>query len=113
MIATELELLKAKLDKGFFVQNLYEMVQICENLDQDEFGGVVFYVLRNVFLDIIRAWSECAVSVEESIKVQTKLEEPVRTVIEGLETYCNRESLFDSLGKLVVAKKQALKSDSD
>ena len=72
-----------------------------------------FTYLRSVFLDIIRAWSECAVSVEESVKVQSKLEEPVRMVIEGLETYWSRESLFESLGKLVVAKKQALKSDSD
>lgn len=105
MSVTELQLLEEKLDKGFFVQNLYDMARICENLMEDTFGGPAFYILRRIFLDIARDWNDRAVSVDEAAEVENKLEAPIRQLIAVLETRRSKEALFESLAKLVVAEK--------
>ena len=105
MSVTELQLLKEKLDKGFFVHNFYDMAQTCKSLIEDKFGGPAFYILRSIFLDIARDWNERAVSVDEATEVKNKLEAPIRELIEALETHRSKEALFESMAKLVSAGK--------
>lgn len=106
----ELQLLKEKLDKGFFVQNFYDMAQTCESLVEDKFGGPAFYILRSIFLDIARDWNGRPISVDEATEVKNKLDAPIRELVEVLETRRSKEALFESLAKLVGAEKQMLRT---
>ena len=110
MSKTELQLFKEKLDKGFFVQNLFEMARICESLMKDTFASPTFYILRSIFLDIARDWNDRALSVEEATEVENELKAPIREALEGLETHRSKEALFESLAKLVAARKQVLRT---
>lgn len=108
MTVNELQLLKKKLDRGFFADNLYEMASICENLSRDPSVAPAFYILRSVFLEIARDWNDRPLPVEEAGKVQEKLQMPIKEVIRCIETLQSKEVLFNSLTKVVFAMMQAL-----
>lgn len=108
MSTTELQLLREKLSKGFYEDNLYEMASICKRLTEDHVHAPAFYILRSLFLDIALDWHGRAIPVEEAIRVQQTLEMPLKEVLEALQGACSKESLFDSLAKLVAARMQAL-----
>jgi len=108
MNISELQLLKEKLGKGFYVENLYEMASLCKRLAKDSAYALAFHVLWSIFIDIARDWDGRPLPVDEATKVQQKLEAPIREVIQRLEAFRNKQELFDSLTKLVAAHMQAI-----
>jgi hypothetical protein len=105
MSKTELQLLKEKLDKGFFVRNLFEMAKICENLMKDNSTSPVFYILRSIFLDIAKDWDDRTLPVKKALEIENKLKITIRATLDELDTHKSRQALFESMVKLVAASR--------
>ena len=108
MRINEFSNLKDNLNKGFFVDNLYEMSRLCDRLAKDSPDAPVFYVLRSVFLDFAEDWDDRPLLEDKATQVQQIVETPIRNVIEGLDKKKSKEVLFDLLTKLVDARIRAL-----
>lgn len=108
MRSNELSDLKDYLNKGFFVENLYEMSRLCDRLAKDSPDAPVFYILHSVFLDFAEDWDDRPLPTDEVIQVQQIIETPIRNVIEGVEKKESKEVLFDLLTTLIDARIRAL-----
>ena len=98
---TNLPQLREKLEKGFYLDNLYEMARLCKNLALDTIYLVPFFIMERVFLDIARHWEERALPVEEAKQVEWKMTEPLGDLIEGIERNASSEEVLDLLNTVV------------
>jgi hypothetical protein len=96
-----LQHLQEKLEKGFYLDNLYEMAHLCKMLASDTICPAPFFVMRNIFLDIARNWEERALTVEEAKRVEKKMTKPLGDLIEGIEIDSSSEEVLYLLNTLV------------
>jgi len=98
-----LQKLQEKLEKGFYLDNLYEMAHLCKMLASDTIYPAAFFVMRDIFLDIARRWEERALPVEEAKRVERKMTKPLGDLIQGIETEGSAGGVFDLLNNVVSA----------
>ncbi len=98
-----LQQLREKLEKGFYLDNLYEMARLCENLELDTVSPVPFFVMEQVFLDIARHWEDKPLPVEEAKLVEAKFTKPLEELIEGIRVNASSEEILDLLNRVVSA----------
>lgn len=98
-----LQQLQEKLEKGFYVDNLYEMARLCQALASDTIYRVAFFVMREIFLDIARCWEDRALPVEEARRVERQMIEPLGDLIRGIETQVSDEVVLNLLNTVVSA----------
>jgi len=96
-----LQQLQEKLEKGFYLDNLYEMAHLCKTLASDTIYPAAFFVMWDIFLDIARRWEERALPVEEAKRVERKMTKPFGDLIEGIERNASSEEILDLLNTLV------------
>jgi len=100
--------LQERLEKGFYLDNLYEMAHLCKTLASDTVYLAVFFVMGDIFLDIARRWEERALPVEEAKRVEWEMTKPLRNLIEGIERNASSEEIMDLLNTLVSAYQVSL-----
>lgn len=91
--------LMSALDKGLFLNNLYEMIRICNQLDKN--APLPFYVLESILSDIARSWDGQAVSVEEVKLAETKLIKPMKHVLDLIKEKASDKDLYRALEQVV------------
>ena len=96
-----LQQLREKLEKGFYVDNLYEMARLCKNLALETANPVPFFVIEQIFLGIARHWQDRPVIVEEAKLVEAEMIKPLKDVIGGIEANASSEQMFHFLNKAV------------
>ena len=96
-----LQQLQETLEKGFYLDNLYEMARLCKTLASDTVYPAPFFVMRDIFLDIARCWEERALPVEEAKRVERKMTKPLGDLIAGIERNASSEEILDLLNTLV------------
>jgi hypothetical protein len=98
-----LQQLQEKLEKGFYLDNLYEMARLCKTLASNTIYLVEFFVMRDIFLDIARRWEERALPVKEAKRVELEMTKPLGDLIQGIETEASAEVVLDLLNNVVSA----------
>ena len=68
-----IEGLQEKLDKGLYIDNLYEMASLCRQQALDTTLPLPFWVLQKMFLDIATAWEDRPLPVEEAERLQKRI----------------------------------------
>jgi len=96
-----LQQLREKLEKGFYVDNLYEMARLCKNLALDCQFPAPFFVMRHIFLGIAKYWEDRPVIVEEAKLVEVEITKPLKDLISGIEANASSEQMFHLLNKAV------------
>jgi len=96
-----LQQLRETLEKGFYLDNLYEMAHLCKTLASDTIYLAAFFVMRDIFLGIARRWEERALPVEEAKRVEWEMTKPLGDLIQGIETKVSAEVVLDLLNKVV------------
>lgn len=92
--------LMSNLDKGLFLNNLYEMIRMCDQLNKTI--PLPFYVLESIFSNIARSWDEQAVPVEEVKLAETKLVEPIKHVLDLIKEKASDKDLYRALNQVVL-----------
>ena len=72
----DLEQLQDRLEKGFYIDNLYGMASLCKSLALNSEYSVPFFVVQQLLLDIVRDWEERPLPVEEAESLQNKMVAP-------------------------------------
>ena len=105
---TNLQQLRDTLKKGLYLDNLYQVAHLCNNLAMDTPDPLPFFVIRQVFLEIARNWEERPLPVEEANFVRSKITKPLEDVIDAIEADISKDELFDLLNRFLSAYLVAL-----
>lgn len=89
------------LDKGLFLNNLYKMIRICDQLNK--YTPLPFYVLKSIFSDLARSWDEQAISVEEVKLAEAKIVKPMKHVLDLIKEKASDRDLYRALDQVVLS----------
>lgn len=98
-----LQILREKLKKEFYVDNLYEIAYLCRSLALDTGSPAPFFLLEHIFKDMARRWEDVPLTVEEAERVKSKMIEPLEGLVGKLEADAPAEEVFDLLNGVVSA----------
>lgn len=96
-----LQQLRERLAKGFYVENLYEMARLCRDLALDTSRPTPFFVMQHIFSDIARYWEDKPIVVEEARLVELEIAKPLEDLISGIEANASNEQIIHLLNKAV------------
>ena len=96
-----LQPLREKLERGFYINNLYEMAHLCKNLALDTTSPAPFFVMQHIFLNIARYWEDKPLLVEEAKLVEGEMIKPLKDLINGIEADASSEQIIHLLNKAV------------
>ena len=98
-----LQKLREKLDKGFYLNNLYDMARLCKSKALDTSSPTPFFVVERVFLGIASHWENRPLTVEEAKEVESKLVRPLEELIRGIEENASSGEILALLNGFVSA----------
>jgi len=91
--------IRKELQKGFYIDNLKEMVGICGDLMKKD-NPLVFYVIQSIFYDIVENWGGRPVTVIERGIAESYLVESINKVLDLVEKK-SEDGLLIELNNLV------------
>jgi len=98
-----LQILREKLKKEFYVDNLYEIAYLCRSLALDTGSPAPFFLLEHIFEDMARRWEDVPLTVEEAQSAKSKMIEPLEDLIERIDANASSEEIFNLLNQVVSA----------
>lgn len=98
-----LQKLRERLSKEFYIDNLYEMVRLCRSLALDTSYPAPFFVMEKIFLGVADHWDDRPLTVEEAQKVKSKMIRPLEELIRGIEYSAPSGEIFALLNGVVSA----------
>lgn len=98
-----LQELQERLRKGFYIDNLYDMVRLCRSLALDTINPAPFFVMEKVFFGVADYWDDRPLTVEEAQEVQSKMMRPLQELIRGIEDNAPSGEMFALLNGVVSA----------
>ena len=96
-----LQQLREKLEKEFYVNNLYEMARLCKALALDAANPASFFVMWHIFSEIAWHWEDKPLSVEEAKFVQVEIAKTIMDIIDAIEEDASGEQMNQLLNKAV------------
>lgn len=98
---TKITLLKEKLNKGFYVNNLNEIARLCNDMALENDKPAPFFVLKKIFSRISDYWDDQPVSVENAKLVQDGLMNPIMNLVNAIEVNASDNIIMDLVNKVV------------
>lgn len=98
-----LQQLREKLERGFYLDNLYEMASLCKSLALGANSPAPFFFIEHILLDIARHWEDKPLPVEEAKLVESFLLQPLEDLVEGIEANASSEEVLNLLNRVVSA----------
>ncbi len=92
--------LEQKLKDGLYVNNLKQLVSLCNEAKKKE-NTLAFHTLESVFSGVLQSFDERALPTSELQHVQSKLSTPVSNLIKKLRNGDSEKEIFQSLTELV------------
>ena len=92
--------LEKKLDKGLYIQNIYEMVKICKKLSKTNL--LPFYVIQSLLLDVAKEWDGESVTVEQTQFVEENINKPIKKILDLIDNNASEKELYVAL-ELVIS----------
>ncbi len=102
-MSVNLQQLREKLGKGFYVDNLYEIARLCRSLALETDNPAPFFIMGQIFKNIASYWEDKPIIVEEAKLVESKLKKPLEDLVEGIEANDSSEVIFSLLNRVVSA----------
>ena len=96
-----LQQLREKLNRGFYLDNLYEMARICRSMALESENPAPFFIMQKVFSGIADYWDDGPVDVEEAKLVEIELKESLGKLIEMLESKAKNGEITEMANKVV------------
>lgn len=95
--------IKKQLENGLYVDNLNTMIRHCMQLARTSDEPLVFYVLAQVFNDIVRAWDGTPVTVEEAREMEQRINTLLHKVITSVDEERSSREIWKNLNALLRA----------
>ena len=96
-----LQELRERLEKGFYIHNLDDMVRMCRSLALDTDSPAPFFVMQHIFFKIARYWEDKPLPVEEARLVQSEMVKPLEDLISAIEANASSEQTLNLLNRVV------------
>ena len=96
-----LQKLREKLERGFYVNNLYDMARLCKSLALDTTNPAPFFIMENIFPGIAKYWEDRPVIVEEAKLVEVEMTKSLKELMDGIEANASSEQIVHLLNKAV------------
>ncbi len=99
----DIAMLKPLLSKGLYLDNIDEMIEICENAVRAMKDPLPVYVLSSVLIGIYRSWEDRPVTPEEVEQMEASLMPTLKEIAVLIETSADKDKLWAVLSTLVKA----------
>lgn len=96
-----LQQLREKLGRGFYVDNLYEIARLCRSLALETDYPASFFIMEQIFKNIAKYWEDKPIIVEEAKLVENEIVKPVNDLIDGIEANASSEQIIELLNKTI------------
>ena len=100
-MSANLRQLRARLDRGFYVDNLNEMARLCRCLAQEFTNPAPFFVMEQVFKGISKYWEDRSITVEEAKLVENYLKQPLKELVAGPLADASEAQVLKLLNNLI------------
>jgi hypothetical protein len=100
-VLAEFQQLQDKLEKDFYVDNLYIMSGLCKTLALNSQYSVPFFILRQVFLGIAKDWEDRPLTVEEAKLTEHKIRASITHLIQAIKLDASSETIYNILNDIV------------
>lgn len=97
----EFQQLQDRIEKDFYVDNLYVMAGLCKTLALRSESPVSFFVLRQVFLGIAKDWEDRPLPVEEAKSTEHKIKDSITHLIRAIKLDASSETIYNILNDVV------------
>ena len=101
MKVNNIDQLAVELSKGLYVNNLSNLISICEDAKHDDEHVLAFHTLQCIFIGIKQSFDERAVPTNEFDFVQSKLMTPILDILEMMKTDGSEKELYGMLSNIV------------
>jgi len=99
----DISTLKSLLSKGLYLDNLNEMIEICNRIIAQVAEPLPVYVLLSIFYDIYLSWDERFLPVEEIKQTESLFLPSLKGIITLIETSDDKSKLWNALNDLTKA----------
>ena len=96
-----LQQLREKLERGFYIDNLHQMAGLCKSLALEAVDPAPFFVMEHIFLDIAKYWEDKPLPVEEARLVEVEMIKPLKDLIGAIESNASGEQRIHLLNKTI------------
>ncbi|MBC2700690.1 MAG: hypothetical protein HF976_04625 [ANME-2 cluster archaeon] len=93
--------LSVEFSKGLYVNNLNNLISICEDAKHNDEYVLACHTLQCIFIGIKQSFDERAVSTDEFDFVQSKLITPILDIFEMIKTDGSEKELYRMLSNIV------------
>lgn len=98
---TNLQVLREKLEKGFYVDNLYEMARLCKTMALESNNPAPFFIMQKIFSGIADYWEDRPVVVEEAKLVEGELLKSIKGLVDAIDAKVPAEQMIILMNKAV------------
>jgi hypothetical protein len=98
---TKIQVLKEKLEQGFYVDNLYDMARLCKDMAMESKNPAPFFIMQKIFSGIADYWDNNPIIVEEAKIVEGGVLQGIKELIEGIENNMSGDQMQNIMNKVV------------
>jgi hypothetical protein len=100
-IQTDTQEIRALVNSGLFVDNLYKLERKCGDLLRSGQRPVVFFTLQTVFFDLRMFWEDRPLLTQDYEAARARLTPPLLSVLSSLEADESDSQVYQKLNALV------------
>ena len=97
----EFQRLQDRLEKGFYVDNLYVMAGLCKTLALNSDYPAPFFVMQQVLLGIAKDWEDRPLPVDEAKSTENKIKDYLAHLIRAIRLGASNETIYNILNNIV------------
>lgn len=98
------DMLLSELDKGLYVDNISDMIKICNILSiQNAQYVCVFFIFKTLFYDLIHNMEDRPVKASEIEYLENNISPHIKAIIENLRAHNSISLIIDQVNSLVLA----------
>lgn len=95
--------IKRNLEKGLYIDNLYDMIGQCTRLARKAKEPLAFYVLAQVLVDIVNDWEDRPLPVAEVQKMEQKISSELKNTLTSICNNRQSQQIWKDLNALLRA----------
>jgi hypothetical protein len=100
-VVAEFQQLQDRLEKGFYVDNLYVMAGLCKTLALNSDYPVPFFVMQQVLLEVAKDWEDRPLPVDEAKLTENKIRDSLVHLIQAIRLNVSNETIYNILNNIV------------
>jgi len=98
---TKIQRIKERLEQGFFIDNLNEMIHLCDEMALGSKKPAPLFILKKILWGVVNYWDQVPVTVEDGKLVEGELKKHIKNLLDAIESDMPAEKVLDRMNEVV------------